>query len=157
MSTPVFPTIEESVHARSNGDMTAEIYRHLRTQLGCYVNAGPEEITRRLHELDEEWSIERVAQAGLSGATIMWVTLSLLRRRFLILPALVAAGFLLQSAIRGWNPPMNLLRRLRLRTKHEIEEERYALKVLRGDFNDLAVLPQNENEKVNRILEIIRR
>jgi hypothetical protein len=96
-------------------------------------------------------------QAGASGAVLFWITMSIVRKRFLILPALVVAGFLLQSAIRGWSPPMNLLRRLRLRTREEIEEEKYALKVLRGDFNDLPVLPEKDVEKVNRILEIIRR
>jgi hypothetical protein len=49
------------------------------------------------------------------------------------LPALVS-GFLFQHAVQGWCPPVPVLRRLGFRTAYEIEEERRALKALRGDF-----------------------
>jgi len=50
-----------------------------------------------------------------------------------MLPALVT-GFLFQHAVQGWCPPVPVLRRLGFRTSYEIEEERQALKALRGDF-----------------------
>jgi hypothetical protein len=157
MSASTFSTVGENVRGRTNGEVSEEIRRNLRRQLSCYASADSEEISRRLQDLDREWSLERVAQAGASGAILFWIAMSLLRRRFLVIPALVAAGFLLQAAITGWNPPMNLLRRLKLRTKAEIDEERYALKVLRGDFNDIPELPKNTGERINRVLEIVRR
>lgn len=43
-------------------------------------------------------------------------------------------GFLFQHAIQGWCPPLPILRRLGFRTAEEINQERYALKALRGDF-----------------------
>jgi hypothetical protein len=43
--------------------------------------------------------------------------------------------FLFQHAIQGWCPPVPVLRRLGFRTANEIEQERTALKALRGDFN----------------------
>jgi hypothetical protein len=46
----------------------------------------------------------------------------------------VVAGFLLQHALQGWCPPLPVLRRLGVRTADEINQERYALKALRGDF-----------------------
>jgi hypothetical protein len=55
-------------------------------------------------------------------------------KRFLILPALVTA-FLFQHAVQGWCPPVPILRRLGFRTAQEIEQERNALKMMRGDFN----------------------
>lgn len=54
-------------------------------------------------------------------------------RRLVVFPALIGAT-LLQHAIQGWCPPVPLFRRLRLRTRREIERERFALKALRGDF-----------------------
>ncbi len=54
-----------------------------------------------------------------------------------VLP-IVVAGFLLQHAVSGWCPPVPLLRRAGVRTTREINQERFALKALRGDFNDLA-------------------
>lgn len=69
-------------------------------------------------------------------------------RRWLALPALVAA-FLFQHAIQGWCPPVPILRRLGFRTSYEIEQERQALKALRGDF-------QNVTESGDRVNEALR-
>ncbi len=44
------------------------------------------------------------------------------------------AGFLFQHAVQGWCPPVPILRMLGFRTSYEIEQERRALKALRGDF-----------------------
>ena len=54
-------------------------------------------------------------------------------RRWLALPAIVT-GFLFQHAFQGWYPPLPILRRLGFRTADEINQERHALKALRGDF-----------------------
>jgi hypothetical protein len=57
-------------------------------------------------------------------------------RKWFMLPAGVAA-FLLQHAIQGWCPPLSVFRRMRVRTADEINEERFALKAMRGDFADV--------------------
>ena len=59
-------------------------------------------------------------------------------RRWFFFPAVVA-GFLLQHAVQGWCPPVPVFRHLGFRTQSEIEEERYALKALRGDFRAVPV------------------
>jgi hypothetical protein len=46
-------------------------------------------------------------------------------------------GFLLLHGVQGWCPPVPVLRRLGIRTRGEIDREKYALKVLRGDFDGL--------------------
>ncbi len=38
------------------------------------------------------------------------------------------------SAVQEWCPPVPVFRRLGVRTCQEIDEEKYALKILRGDF-----------------------
>ena len=74
-------------------------------------------------------------------------------RRLLVLPALVA-GFLLQHALQGWCPPVPLFRHLGFRTASEIDQERTALKALRGDFRTLraegtgAGIPREKVERV---------
>ena len=40
----------------------------------------------------------------------------------------------LRSVLQGWCPPVPVLRRLGVRTQGEIDEEKAALKALRGDF-----------------------
>jgi hypothetical protein len=57
----------------------------------------------------------------------------IVNRKWLALPVLVA-GFLLQHAVQGWCPPLEVMRRMGIRTAREIEWERTALRILRGDF-----------------------
>lgn len=99
--------------------------------------AGPEAIEQRLRELDHEWDIERTLEANASTVALLGLGLgAFVDRRFFVLPALVG-GFLLQHALQGWCPPVPIFRRLGIRTATEIDEERYALKALRGDFRSL--------------------
>lgn len=102
-----------------------------------YYEQHINEIPQRLRALDEEWDIERAIEANASALAFVGVALGVTRdRRWLALSALVT-GFLFQHAIQGWCPPVPILRRLGFRTAYEIEEERQALKVLRGDFENL--------------------
>jgi hypothetical protein len=141
---------------------TAEIINeHIRRQTADnvvrYSAAGHLSIDRRLEELDREWDIERTLEAN--AATVALIGLGLgatVHRRWLFLPAAVA-GFLLQHAVQGWCPPLPVFRRLGFRTAEEIDQERYALKALRGDFRDVPVADRQHPEVVNRALEAVRR
>ncbi len=123
--------------------------------VGRSATAGPEAIERRLQELDREWDIERCLEANASSLCLAGVALgAFVDRRLLVLPALIA-GFLLQHAVQGWCPPVPLFRRLGFRTSAEIDEERYALKALRGDFRDV---PASDGSLgVERALQAVRR
>jgi hypothetical protein len=157
MNDTAYSSTEEVTGRGVKTEIREEIRRRTHNQLFCYANADSGEITRRLQELDNEWSLERVNQAAGAGLVLFGVVMSVVRRRWWILVPAALAGFLLQHTIRGWSPPLSLLRRLHLRTLKEINEERQALKVLRGDYADIPVLPQNDTEKINRILEIVQR
>ena len=95
--------------------------------------ARPDEIPDRLRELDEEWDVERVLEANASALALGGILLSVLKKKTLFLSAAVLA-FLHQHAVHGWCPPLPVIRRLGVRTRTEIEYERYALKMIRGDF-----------------------
>lgn len=105
----------------------------------AYYAAHPERIADRLRELDEEWDIERALETGSSVLSLTGFVAALAsgRRRWLLLP-LAVQGFFLQHAIQGWCPPLPALRRLGLRTRAEIEAERYALKGIKGDFREVS-------------------
>jgi hypothetical protein len=78
-----------------------------------------------------------VLEANAAGLTLLGTVLgAFVSRRWLVLAAAVPA-FLLQHAVQGWCPPMTVIRRLGVRTRHEIDRERTALKALRGDFAGL--------------------
>lgn len=107
-----------------------------------YFTRHKDEIPARLKELDQEWDIERAIEANASVLALAGVALAAGHdRRWLALPGVVA-GFLLQHAIQGWCPPVPVLRRLGFRTSYEIEEERRALKALRGDFEGAGDNPE---------------
>jgi len=115
------------------------VNRHIREQTSQsvfgYASAGPDAINERLRELDQEWDVERAIQANASSLALTGLVLGVtVNRKWLLLPGVITM-FLFQHAIQGWCPPIPILRRLGIRTSAEINEERYALKALRGDFN----------------------
>jgi hypothetical protein len=100
--------------------------------------SNPASIAARLRELDAEWDIERAIQANASALAFIGVALGyFVHPYWLALPALVTA-FLFQHAVQGWCPPVPILRRMGFRTVYEIEQERHALKALRGDYEGVA-------------------
>jgi hypothetical protein len=91
-----------------------------------------------LDALDRDWDIERVLETMAPTFSLVGLALGVTKnRRWLLVPAVVQT-FFLQHALQGWCPPIPLLRRLGFRTMDEINEERYALKALRGDFKSLS-------------------
>lgn len=95
-------------------------------RLECIGNRR-EAIKRRLHELDQEWDIERAIQLNASSLILAGTILGLtVNKRFLALPAVVLA-FLVQHAVQGWCPPVPILRRCGFRTEREISDERHEL------------------------------
>lgn len=118
------PSINESIRRRTAASVT-------------YYARHPEHIDDRLRELELEWDIERMLEAMSAALSLVGIAGFLAgRRRWLILPLAVQA-FFLQHAVQGWCPPLPVLRRLGFRTTDEIDQERYALKALRGDFIDV--------------------
>jgi hypothetical protein len=102
----------------------------------AYHKEHPDQIGRRIRELDEEWDVERALETGSSVLTLFGLAMTLTRgRKWLVLP-LAVQGFFLQHALQGWCPPLPLFRRLGFRTQSEIEHERCALRRLRGDLEE---------------------
>jgi hypothetical protein len=130
----------------------------LRTEMKiAEAIASPYGIEQRLAELDREWDIERALEANAASISLAGIALgAFVSRRFLVLPAMVA-GFLLQHALQGWCPPVPVMRRLGMRTQTEIEQERYALKLLRGDFKEVASPDKNIAPDQSDILRAVRK
>lgn len=102
-----------------------------------YASKPTREISARLAELDDEWDIERWLEANASTLALAGVGLAAsVNKRWLVLSGVVL-GFLLLHGTQGWCPPLPILRSLGIRTRSEIDRERFALKFLRGDFDDV--------------------
>ena len=116
-----------------NGRIDADIARTVR----LYSGQQRDVITARLRELDEEWDVERVLEVNASSLALGGVVLgATMNRKWLFLSAGVL-GFLFLHGTQGWCPPLPVLRRMGIRTRDEINRERFALKYLRGDFDTL--------------------
>jgi len=101
------------------------------------LRAGSESkaaLSRRLEQLDAEWDMERVLETNASALALGGVLLGLLvNKKFFIIPCFVLP-FLLQHALQGWCPPVPMFRSRGVRTRKEIDNEKFAVKALRGDF-----------------------
>jgi hypothetical protein len=123
----------ERVAEHTSEHINARIREQTAANVRKYGRGGTEAIHRRLTELEQEWDIERALEANAATLTLLGAGLALgVNRKFAVIP-LVVGGFLLQHAVQGWCPPLPVLRRLGLRTQSEIEEERDALRAMRGD------------------------
>jgi hypothetical protein len=91
-------------------------------------------LSRRLEELDSEWDMERILETNASGLALGGVLLGLLvNKKFFAIPCFVLP-FLFLHAIQGWCPPVPMFRARGVRTRKEIDTEKFAVKALRGDF-----------------------
>ncbi|MGJ0483266.1 MAG: hypothetical protein ACR65R_01875 [Methylomicrobium sp.] len=134
----------DRVRANTSEEINRQIDREINVRVKEYAKRSPEDITRRIDELDREWDIERVLETNASALAFTGLFLGVTKNiKWLMLPAVVLP-FLFQHAVQGWCPPMPILRRLGVRTRNEIDREKYALKVLRGDFNKTESLPRDE-------------
>jgi len=108
--------------------VNAQIDRQTDRNIRRYIGASRETVVARIEQLDKEWDIERVLEVNASSLALTGLVLGLtVNKRWLLLPTIVLS-FLLQHGLQGWCPPLPILRRLGVRTRGEIDREKYALK-----------------------------
>lgn len=103
-----------------------------------YAGKSPAEISQRIKALDKEWDIERVLDFNMSALALCGITLSLVFSNYSIILPILLLLFFIWHAFQGWCPPIPILRFFKIRTRPEIDREKYALKAMRGDFKDLS-------------------
>ena len=139
----MLPTTARRVSSNTDDQVNEQIRRQTEANIARYAHAGPEAIDRRLEDLDREWDIERCVETMAPTFTLLGMGLGLtVSRKWFVLPFVVQT-FFLQHALQGWCPPIPFLRRMGVRTVSEIDEERHALKALRGDYRDLPTADHN--------------
>jgi len=148
-----------SDHVRENTDpeVTARIDDEIINRVRYYAPLSDAEITRHIKELDKEWDVERCLEVSASSLGLTGLILGIAHnRKWLVLTGFVLP-FLLQHAVQGWCPPLTLFRRMGARTRKEIDEEKYALKVLRGDFEGASsTYSSDEVLRAGRAIQAVR-
>lgn len=117
----------------------------LEQRLACLADAGPQAIDDRLAELDREWTAGRVTKATIGVGLVVGVALAaLFSRWWLILPA-VGGVSLLQYLFTRTSWLGKVFHEVGYRTGFEVDQEKIALKVLRGDFRHLPTVHDIES------------
>lgn len=135
---PVHSPDPDRVRANTWPDVTARLDREARTRLRTDAAAlSASHVSDRIEALEREWDFDRLLEAESASMGLIGLMLFVgVDRRFLVLPGFVSAMVLLHS-LHGWYPLLPLFRRIGVRTRDEIDRERYALKVMRGDFDQV--------------------
>ncbi len=126
--------------------------RKIEQRLASVADGGPQAIEDRLNELPREWTAGRATKALAGVMIVVGLALTvLLDPWWLLLPAL-GGVFLLQYLV-GQHSWLGLaFQGLGLRTGFEVDQEKMALKILRGDFANLPTLLDVESrEDISRL------
>lgn len=124
----------DRVRANTPREINEAIDTEIAATVRFYVDKTDYEISKRIEDLDHEWDIERYIEANAAIFSFIGVVLGLKKNRNWFILTVLVSIFLLQHAVQGWCPPVSVFRRFFIRTRKEIEAEKYALKALRGDF-----------------------
>lgn len=138
LSTAEDPTSASADRVRRSTSMelNQRIDQQIDNNIRSYANSSQAAIRQRLHELDKEWDVERVLEVNASTLALTGLALGLtVNRKWFVLPTAVL-GFLLQHGIQGWCPPLPVLRRFGVRTRGEIDREKYELLKLMNQGGD---------------------
>ncbi len=117
----------DRVRRNTDNQTLSRIDQQIEDRIKYYQNQPPEVIERRISELDMEWDTERVLETNASSLALAGLVLGTVgsRRWFWLTGGVL--GFLLQHAIQGWCPPLPMIRLLGVRTRSEIDREKFAL------------------------------
>ena len=118
----------------------------LACRLKKVIEGGPDAIRERLDQLDREWTTGRASKATAGLMIVAGLALTaVFSPWWLVLTA--AGGLLLLPYLFGRRSPLGgLFHRFGFRRGSEIEQEKVALKALRGDFQNVTTVQQVVNQ-----------
>jgi hypothetical protein len=136
----------DRVRANTADEINRRVDRGIADSVAYYSGKSKDEIRCRIDELEREWDVERLLETNASALAFTGLLLGVMQsKKWLLLPGIVLP-FLFQHAVQGWCPPVPIFRRWGVRTREEIDREKYALKALRGDFKNVASNPENAEQ-----------
>jgi hypothetical protein len=144
--------IGDKVRRHTPARLNQRIDQAMMKRVVEYSRKSHEEINARIRELDQEWDLERIVETGAGTVALTGVLMSGLKSRKWLLISAATLGILLQHSITRRSLPINALRALGIRTRREIDSEKYALRILRGDFDNL----KGVSEESHRAVEALR-
>lgn len=130
------PPTTQRVRLHTNSAVNNIIRNQTIESIDSHFSSNENQITDRINELNHEWDMERIIEVNAASLVIISTILGLKCSPKWFLVTTGVGAFLLQHALQGWCPPVPLARQMGVRTAEEINHEKIALKILRGDFNN---------------------
>lgn len=130
----IFPPTAKRVCMRTDPKVNADIRNQTIRNVNIYKNGDEADITDRIGKLNQEWDTERILEADAALLVILSSYLGIRTNKIWYLLTGTVAVFMLQHAFWGWCPLMPFVRKWGVRTVDEINNEKTALKLFRGDF-----------------------
>ena len=118
----------------------------LEARLACLADAGPQAISDRLDQLEREWSAGRMTKATIGVLIVAGLALTALSNPWWLLLPAVGAFFLLQYLFSRTSWLGATFQEMGFRSGAEIDQEKFALRALRGDFKTLPTVHEIESK-----------
>ena len=136
---------EERVRSSTSSEKNREIDREIIKNIRKYEGRSSQDIERRIERLEKEWDIERLLETNMSVLALLGIALTIFVHEYWIILPVIVLLFFVQHALQGWCPPLPIFRAMGKRSRAELDREKYALKVLKGDFKGLPVPEDPDN------------
>ncbi|MFW6224259.1 MAG: hypothetical protein ACOC4R_01230 [Bacteroidota bacterium] len=144
----------DMIRENTGEEINRRIDRYIEDNIRYYATQAEDIITGRINTLEKEWDVQKLVQAIDSGIGLGSILLGVLGSKKWWFVTTLAAASSGMSAVKGWSPCTMALRRMGFRTRQEIDREKYALKALRGDFNELTKHePDKVDERIKAAIE----
>lgn len=142
----MLPKASTRVQDHTPAPINLKIHRQMQERVEILSAQDRSRIDERLRDLDREWDTERLLQANFATVTLISLALGAFVNQKWLRLAVGVPLFMIQHGLQGWCPPLSVFRRIGVRTPEEIENERYELRKLRGDFMT-SKLPNRDETK----------
>ncbi len=117
----------------------------------CAID-GREAIDKRLNEIDKEWSRSRVLEFGLGAVILAGVGVGYAVTPWALIPVAVGGLVLIENSLVKRSGSGLILEKLGWRSVAERERERTMLKAIRGDFEQLPrVVDDEDRDAISRL------
>jgi hypothetical protein len=128
-------TASDEVRTHTPVVVNRRIDEHVESCVRYMAQKGDRaEMSRYLERLEREWDISRALTVAASAASALGLLLGRRDGGGWRVLSVLATALLLQHGVFGFGPMSGLLRMMGVRTRREIDLEKFAIKALRGDF-----------------------
>lgn len=152
MTKSMLPPTSKRVQNHTNPDVNQAIRQQTIGKLYELLEHKSTKNTVLNHCIDclcKEWDTERVLETNAAAIILIISILETKKSKAFLLTGVISF-FLLQHALQGWCPPLPAIRKIGVRTAEEINNERMALKLVRGDFSEVP-------DTIEEMLEMIEK